>query len=104
MKRMLMSGLMALALAAVATAYADKPADKKAMAPGKCTFANVAEVKKHASEHVKYPAKGAAIKQTCKKELPDEFTKEEWACIDASLKDDQEYKAPADVLKAVGVN
>jgi hypothetical protein len=102
MKRMLASMALALGLMAMATAHAD---EKKAapMTPGKCTFANAAQVKKHASDHVTYPAKGAAIKQACKKELPDEFTKAEWACIDASLKDDQEYKSSADVLKAVGV-
>ena len=100
MKRIIMCGMLALGVTAVATAYAG---DNKAaaMKPGKCTFAK-ADVKKHASEHVKYPAKGSAIKQACKKEWPDEFTKEEWACIDASIKDDQEYKSPSEVLKAIG--
>ena len=104
MKRILMVGVMALGLAAVSTAHAgDKPAGKKAaaMTPGKCTFAK-SDVKKHASEHVTYPAKGSAIKQTCKKEWPDEFSKAEWACIDASIKDDQEYQSPSEVLKAIG--
>ena len=78
--------------------------DKKTdMKPGKCTFANVERVKSHASEHIKYPAKGKDIKEVCKKEWPDEFTKEEWACIDASVKDDKEYKSAAEVLKAFGV-
>ena len=94
MKRILISATMVFA---VATAYA---ADTK-MTPGKCTFAK-SDVKKHASEHIKYPAKGAAIKQACKKEWPDEFSKDEWACIDASIKDDQEYKSPSEVLKAIG--
>ena len=78
--------------------------DKKTdMKPGKCTFANVERVKSHASEHIKYPTKGKDIKEVCKKEWPDEFTKEEWACIDASVKDDKEYKSAAEVLKAFGV-
>jgi hypothetical protein len=95
MKRILGSLVVALALGSLAVAHAE-------MKPGKCTFAKPAQVKKHATEHVTYPAKGAAIKQACKKELPDEFTKDEWACIDASLKDDQEYKSAGEVLKAVG--
>jgi hypothetical protein len=104
MKRMLVSGVLGLALAALATAQAEekKPA-AAAMKPGHCTFADVAKVKKHTAEHVTYPAKGAAIKLTCKKEIPDEFSKDEWACMDGSLKDDQEYKSAADVLKAYGV-
>jgi hypothetical protein len=104
MKRMLGSAALAVALGLVATAHADdKKAPAAAMKPGSCTFANVAQVKKHAGEHIKFPAKGAAVKQACKKELPDEFSKDEWACIDASVKDDQEYKSAADVLAAVGV-
>jgi hypothetical protein len=78
--------------------------DKKTeMKPGKCTFANVERVKSHAGEHIKYPAKGKDIKEACKKEWPDEFSKEEWGCIDASVKDDKEYKNAAELLKAVGV-
>ncbi|HKA90548.1 MAG TPA: hypothetical protein VKE22_22955 [Haliangiales bacterium] len=73
------------------------------MKPGKCTFSNVERVKAHAGEHVKYPAKGKAIKDTCKKEWPDEFTKDEWACIDASIKEDKEYKSSAELLDALGV-
>jgi len=77
--------------------------DKKAeMKPGKCTFASVERVKTHASQHIKYPAKGKDIKAVCKKEWPDEFSKEEWACIDASVKDDKDYKSAAEVLKALG--
>jgi hypothetical protein len=104
MKRIIQCGVVAFGLVIVATAYAgDKPGDKKAaaMTPGKCTFAK-ADVKKHASEHIKYPAKGSAIKQACKKEWPEEFSKEEWACIDASIKDGLEYKSANEVLKAIG--
>ena len=60
-------------------------------------------MKQHATEHIKYPAKGKDIKQTCKMEWPDEFSKEEWACIDASVKDDQEYKSAGEMLQALGV-
>jgi hypothetical protein len=73
------------------------------MPPGKCRFADPGRVKKHATEHIKYPSKGKDLKQTCKKEWPDEFSKAEWTCIDGSLEDDREYKSGAEVLKAFGV-
>ena len=82
----------------ISTAFA---ADK--MKPGKCTFANVERVKSHAAQHIKYPAKGKDVKVACKKEWPDEFSKEEWACIDASIADDKEYKSCAELLKAIGM-
>ncbi len=75
-------------------------ADQK---PGQCTFADPARVKQHATEHIKYPAKGKDIKLACKKEWPDEFSKAEWACIDASVKDDKEYASGAELLAAFGV-
>jgi len=95
----IMRGLVVMAvLAAAPTAFA---ADK--MKPGKCTFSNVARVKAHAGEHIKFPAKGKEVKEACKKEWPDEFTKDEWACIDASIQDDKEYKNAGELLAAVGV-
>ncbi len=90
--------LLVMLVAAAPRAFAG---DK--MKPGKCTFAKVEQVKAHASEHIKYPAKGKDIKLACKKELPNEFTKEEWACLDGSVKDDKEYKSAAELLEAVGV-
>jgi hypothetical protein len=92
-------GLLLMALVAVAPrAFAG---DK--MKPGKCTFAKMDRVKAHAGDHIKYPAKGKDIKDACKKEWPDEFSKDEWACIDASIKDDKEYKSAGEVLEAIGV-
>jgi hypothetical protein len=104
-KRFIQAAVVLCGVAVLSLAYAGGGSDKApaAMQPGKCTFANVAQMKKHAGEHMKFPAKGAAVKAACKKELPDEFSKDEWACFDASIKDDTEYKSTADVLKAVGV-
>ena len=73
------------------------------MKPGHCTFADTTRVKQHATEHIKYPAKGKDIKLACKKEWPDEFSKDEWACIDASVKDDKQYASGAELLAAFGV-
>jgi hypothetical protein len=91
---------LVLAFSATTAATAAAATDMK---PGKCTFADVERVKKHATEHIKYPAKGKDIKLACKKEWPDEFSKAEWACIDASVKDDQEYQSGAELLGAFGV-
>ena len=73
------------------------------MKPGQCTFSDAEKVKKHAAEHIKYPATGKDVKAACKKQWPDEFSKAEWACFDASVKDDKSYASAGDVLKAVGV-
>jgi len=95
--------LLAFVASAPVALAGDKDKKETAMKPGKCTFAKVDQVKKHATEHIKYPAKGKDIKQACKKELPDEFSKAEWACMDSSVKDDQEYKNAGELLKAIGV-
>ena len=95
-----MKKLIAVALLALTSfAYAeDKP-----MTAGKCTFANAERLKAHTSEHMKFPAKGKAVKAACKKEWPDEFSAAEWACIEASIKDDATFKSQAEVLSALGV-
>lgn len=101
MKKILSTLVVVAALSTAAFAGDKQPA--ASVAAGKCTFAKVDRVKTHALQHLKLPAKGKEIKQACKKEWPDEFTADEWACIDASLADDKEYKNPAEVLAAVGV-
>ena len=44
------------------------------------------------------------LKAACKKELPEEFSKEEHACIEGKIKSGTEYKDAGEVLKALGVN
>ena len=68
-----------------------------------CQFSDVGKLKEHVGKHISYPAKGKAIKQACKKEMPDEFTKAERACVEKKIKNNVEYKSSADVLKALGV-
>ncbi len=74
-----------------------------ALAKGVCKFSDTAKFKDHVTNHIKYPAKGKDVKEACKKDIPDEFTKEEHACVEGKLKDDTEYKNAGEVLKAVGV-
>jgi hypothetical protein len=75
-----------------------------ALAKGACKFSDEAKLKDHVANHIKYPAKGKDIKAACQKELPDEFSKEERACIAGKIKSGTEYKDSGEVLKALGVN
>jgi hypothetical protein len=63
----------------------------------------VEKLKEHLKTHVTYPASGKAVKETCKKEMPDEFTTDERACAEKKLADGTEYKSADEVLKALGV-
>lgn len=69
-----------------------------------CEFSDVAKLKEHLTAHVTYPAKGKAIKEACKKEMPNEFAKSEKACITKRLKNNTEYKDAEEVMRALGVN
>ena len=71
--------------------------------PAACKFADVAKLKDHVKTHITYPATGKAVKEACKKEIPDEFSKDEQACVESKIKDKTEYKTPDDVLKALGI-
>ncbi|MBI2790218.1 MAG: hypothetical protein HYX59_16230 [Elusimicrobia bacterium] len=95
MKTMIGSMLCLGLLAAAGSASAK---DDKA-----CSFKDAAKLKQHLEMHVTYPAKGKAIKEACKKEMPDEFAKSEKACIAKKLKSNAEYKDAGEVMKALGV-
>ena len=58
-------------------------------------------LKDHLEGHVKFPATGKVIKESCKVEIPDEFAEAQRAYLDAKLKDDTTYKNPAEVLSAL---
>ena len=60
-------------------------------------------LKEHLESHVKFPATGKVIKESCKVEMPDEFAKEQRAYLDAKLKDDTTYQNPAEVLLALNL-
>jgi hypothetical protein len=64
---------------------------------------DTAALNEHLNSHVKFPATGKAIKDSCKKEMPDEFSKEQRAYIDSKLKDDTTYKNPEEVLSALNL-
>ena len=58
-------------------------------------------LKEHLESHVKFPATGKAIKESCKVEMPDEFAKQQRAYLDSKLRDDTTYQNPAEVLSAL---
>jgi hypothetical protein len=60
-------------------------------------------LKEHLDSHVKFPATGKAIKESCKVEMPDEFAKEQRAYLDSKLKDDTTYQSPGEVLVALNL-
>ena len=40
-------------------------------------------MKEHLDSHVKFPATGKVIKESCKVEMPDEFAKQQWVYLDS---------------------
>jgi hypothetical protein len=68
-----------------------------------CHFADAKKLKTHLAKHVTFPTTGKDLKAACKKEWPDEFTKEENDCADSKLKDDAKFKNSAEVMKALGM-
>jgi hypothetical protein len=62
-----------------------------------------AALKEHLDNHVKFPATGKVIKESCKTEMPDEFSKEQRAYFDSKLKDDTIYKNPGEVISALNL-
>lgn len=69
-----------------------------------CTFADANKVKEHIQTHITYPMSGKDIKAACVKEMPNEFSSEEHACIEKNIKDKKTYKNSKEVAKALGVN
>jgi hypothetical protein len=60
-------------------------------------------LKTHLNKHIEFPATGKVIKEACKEALPDEFTKEQAAYLDAKIKDDKTYNSGAEVLSALNL-
>ena len=62
-----------------------------------------ANLKEHLLKHVSFLATGKVIKEACKKEFPDEFSKEQGAYVDAALKNDTTYNNSAEVMSALNL-
>ena len=66
-------------------------------------WGDTAAMKEHLDTHVKFPATGKVIKESCKEELPDEFSKQQRSYLESKLTDDTTYKKPAEVLAALNL-
>ncbi len=70
---------------------------------GEFEWGDTTALKEHLESHVKYPATGKVIKESCKVEMPDEFAKQQRAYLDSKLKDDTTYKNAGEVLAALNL-
>jgi hypothetical protein len=52
---------------------------------------------------VTYPTTGAMIKETCKKEMPNEFTAAERTCFNGKIADKTTYKNAGEIFAALNV-
>ena len=68
-----------------------------------CKWSDETKLRDHVATHVTYPATGKAIKETCKKEMPEEFSKSERKCFEGKINNKKEYKNPDEVLAALGL-
>ena len=95
MKTRILVGLIAMfavSLSGLSVSYADE-----------FKWGDTTALKTHLNNHVTFPATGKDIKESCKGEMPDEFTKEQRAYFDAKIKDDTTYKSPEEVLSAMNL-
>src|ERR1700732_3857248 len=96
----LIAALLASGLSDLSMSYAAEPE----VAPVKdFNWGDQTNLKEHLLKHVTFPATGKVIKETCKKEFPDEFSKEQGAYLDAALKNDTTYNNSAEVMSALGL-
>lgn len=64
-----------------------------------CTWKDEAKLRTHLRSHVTYPATGQQIEEACNKQMPDEFSLKEKACLEAKLDDDKLYRSADEVLR-----
>jgi hypothetical protein len=95
MKTRILVGLIAMfavSLSGLSVSYADE-----------FKWGDTAVLKTHLNEHVEFPATGKVIKESCKQEMPNEFTKEQRAYFGAKIEDGKTYNSPAEVLSALNL-
>lgn len=80
-----------------------KAATKAATTTATCAWSDEAKMRDHFMHHVTYPTTGAMIKETCKKEMPGEFTAAERTCFNGKIADKTTYKNAGEVFAALNV-
>jgi hypothetical protein len=96
----LMAALFATGLPGLSISYAAEP--EVAPLQG-FNWGDQSALKEHLEKHVTYPTTGKVIKETCKNEMPDEFSQAQRAYLDAKLKDDATYKNSEEVMSALNL-
>jgi hypothetical protein len=97
MKKLVLAlGILSSSALGISASLAEKPA-------AACKWSDVAKMKEHLSSHIKYPAKGSAVKEACRKEAPEEFTKEERVCFESKIKDATVYKSAEEISHVLGI-
>jgi hypothetical protein len=96
----LLSALFATGLSDLSISYAAEP---EVATVKDFNWGDQTNLKEHLLKHVTFPTTGKIIKETCKNELPDEFSKEQRAYLDASLKDNTTYNNSAEVMSALNL-
>ena len=96
----LIAALFSTGLSDVSIGYAAEP---EVAAVKDFKWGDQTSLKEHLPKHITYPATGKVIEETCKNELPDEFTKEQRVYLDAALKDNATYNDAAEVMAALNL-
>jgi hypothetical protein len=96
----LIAALFATGLSDLSISYAAEP---EVATVKDFKWGDQTNLKEHLLKHVTFPATGKVIKETCKNEFPDEFSKEQRAYLDVALKDDTTYNNSAEVMSALGL-
>jgi hypothetical protein len=96
----LIAALFATGVSDLAISYAAEP---EVATVKDFKWGDQTNLKEHLLKHVTFPATGKVIKESCKKEFPDEFSKEQGAYLDAALKDDTTYNNSAEVMSALNL-
>jgi hypothetical protein len=96
----LIAALFAMGLSDLSISYAAEP---EVATVKDFKWGDQTNLKEHLLKHVTFPATGKVIKETCKNEIPDEFSKEQRAYLEAALKDDTTYNNSAEVMSALNL-
>jgi hypothetical protein len=96
----LIAALFAMGLSDLSISYAAEP---EVATVKDFKWGDQTNLKEHLLKHVTFPATGKVIKETCKNEFPDEFSKEQRAYLDATLKDDAVYNNSEEVMSALNL-
>src|SRR4030065_81346 len=97
---------MVCGLIASGSALAAEPtkgATKAAATTAICAWSGEGKMEDHFTKHVTYPTTGAKIKETCKKEMPNEFTAAEQTCFNGKIADKTTYKNAGEIFAALNV-